>query len=265
MEEPISTSKDEPKPEETASDQKQKTECVIHGDSPTTVIVRKEGTNWGSVVEWVLVSITLALAYFTWKTAQYASNQAKAAIEADSLTRDAFIYQAKKDSIDSTAQARKDAFFALYQKARDSLSLESFILENRAYLNFKEISELQLPIGKPMSFSWGMINTGKTPAYRVRQITRWQPNADYADKEFNSTRASVDTGLVIGSGLPYIHICPNIVVEDSLTRSKLRETPIYIAIVVEYEDFFHRQRRTRAHLLFVNDSTFYLRKFNDAN
>ena len=59
------------------------------------------------------------------------------------LTYDAFRYQVIKDSVNELSQHKKDLLFAENQKTRDSLNVESFILENRAYLSFKEISPLR--------------------------------------------------------------------------------------------------------------------------
>lgn len=196
----------------------------------------------------------------------YVREQTKTNIQAVNDAKTQFDYQRNRDSINAIKQNAKDSVFALNQKTRDSLNLESFILENRAYLCFKNISPIQLSVGHLPTFDWEVTNTGKTPAYRVRHITQWHPDIDYTDNEFNSLRASVDTGQVIGAGLPYDHTSSaGRIIEDSLQLSATRKESCYIGIIVEYEDFFHKSRRTRAHIMSLNDTLYYMRNGNDAN
>ncbi len=181
------------------------------------------------------------------------------------LQKIAWKYQRERDSLNNIFQNTKDSLFAISQNERDSLNRESFILKNRAYLNFRKITPLNIAVGTKVFFSWEVVNTGKTPAYGVRQNTYWHSSKDFTDEEFEAIKVPSDTGMIVGSGLAWEKTSDNIFIKDSVMLLGVKRTPAYIGIVIKYEDYFHRERRTRAHFMCVNDELIYLRKFNDAN
>jgi hypothetical protein len=255
MEKPVTDSHHKPPPEEPPNGEEKYSTVKI--ESPVVVALQKVKDGWGNYSERSMIGLTFVIAVGAIFSVLYLSNQVQ--LQQVSMER-----QRIKDSTDIVRQDSINSLLMLAQKSRDSLSMASFILENRAYLSFAEITPMQFTVGSNAFFSWKVVNTGKTPAYRVRQMTAWNPTA-YTDREFNSLKASADTGLVIGAGQPDTHISDNMFIKDSIALRQLKHGTVYVGIVVEYDDIFHITRKTRSYIMFRNDSLIYMRKFNDAN
>ena len=215
----------------------------------------------------ILCNIGTLIAFIWFGSCQHFDTKDSVALSDSSynISRRALDFQKRQWVSDSISQHEKDSIFVKNQKFRDSLNLESFMLENRAYLNFKDVQYFPFKIGEKIRIYWESTNTGKTPAYRVRQMTDWIALTDWTDKEFDNFHASHDTGVVVGSGLPYSHPSEDAIIADSVELIYFKKIPIYVRVIIEYDDLFHRMHRTRGHFVYQNDTLNYLRKFNDAN
>ncbi len=173
MNKSVSKGEEKPKPESTTNHKKDNTDHIVRPDPPINVIVKKEGHDWGSIVEWVMLAITAIVAIFAMKTARYASDQASAAIESNKLTLREMNYRHIKDSIDDIAQHKKElTSFALADSSL-SLTRQSNVLAQQNYINENRPFVFQeCPILVPnLDVEYAYIpitNHGNTPAYRVR-------------------------------------------------------------------------------------------------
>jgi len=174
MDESISKGEEKPKPRNSTTEKENKTKNTIQPDPPISVIGKKEGRNWGSIVDRMLLPITLIIVWQAIRSADYASVQAKAAIESDSLTRASLIYEGRKDSINSLAQNKKDSTSLAVAESSNVLTRKTlelaqkrFIIDNRPWVGIKSMTLDTFEIGKNVWVSVGIQNYGKTPATKL--------------------------------------------------------------------------------------------------
>ncbi|MBA4312419.1 MAG: hypothetical protein C0417_07295 [Chlorobiaceae bacterium] len=139
-------------------------------------------------------------------------------------------------------------------------------IENTSYLVLGDIKPLQVTSDGKVQVEWFTRNIGKTPAYKVRQMTRFNLG-EFTDGEVIAFRAPAsDSGFVISPGSEYQKFSKS----DPLSPEEMLRIGLghlYVLIIVEYEDVFHRLRWTRGYIHYVpRDSTFYfMRKYNDTD
>ena len=73
MDESISKGEEKPKPRNSTTEKENKTKNTIQPDPPISVIGKKEGRNWGSIVDRMLLPITLIIVWQAMLSADYAS------------------------------------------------------------------------------------------------------------------------------------------------------------------------------------------------
>ncbi len=131
--------------------------------------------------------------------------------------------------------------FSFYQVIETRKATE---IENRGYVTIgRTMSPLSYSVGYNLSIEWNMQNFGKTPAYRVKQISRMQL-IPFPDEEFATFRTTVvDSGFILS---------PNDVMPKTFRAPELRQGQVdsinqgnlYFAILITYEDIFRKPHWT---------------------
>lgn len=256
MNEPIPTHDHEPELKHHSKEKTTEPEKIVIENSPLKISINEGKMNWGTVTEWILLFITIVLAIYTIKTATYASDQAKAAIDAVRLGRNQFDYQRKQDSINAIrqdekdlAQKTKDILFATSQKQRDSLSRESFQLENRAYIIFKTVSLDTTDFqdrGNKMSVK--IINTGNTPARYTTDFAGITLKEDSIKSLFQKGKeilqSSTPKGFFIAANDSATLVTPLINPKINKPITFTRSDTIYFCGIIKYFDIFRIPRWT---------------------
>jgi hypothetical protein len=152
-------------------------------------------------------------------------------------------FQRESDSTHTVNQARKDSINEKSQIFRDSLALENFRIENRAYLviTVRQKDIIHFSVNKPDTIRWSINNVGKTPSYKTKYIF-YVTDYPIEEKIFEAfyTPVSVD-GNTIGPGIPSSHESLTFPYDETLSSSlKSGIKNLYFAILVSYNDIFHR-------------------------
>lgn len=250
---------------------------------PTFLKRFKEWMKHPQAAEWVMVYLTTAIVIFgvfgtiftcqQTQTAKVNSDAALvAAYAADSSVRVAkaqLLHQVHEDSIgairdssNDAAQRRMNQRALQSQQKRDSLSLASFMLEERAYLVVEVLGYDEERI------RWCIKNVGRTPAYKVddREFVHTAQTTDnriFGLTGLHSsiyTRRNVDSGYVIGSGGSCTERFRETHFSGTDSKSKL-----YFFGNIVYQDVFRRSHYTNFTFVYDGQTMAMTKDRNDAN
>jgi hypothetical protein len=269
----IAKSENKPKPEETTGNKKEHSEYSIQTDSPLDVVVKKEGRNWGSYAEWVMVVITAIGAVFIVLTVKYASDQAKASIDSNGFTLKEMNYRHAKDSTDDIVQHKKDSVsFAIADSSLSStkqsifLAKGNFRTENRPWVGVKQLVPLTLTANKDNSWQVVFQNYGKTPALKVIVFVNYEYHTIKTFDNFIYSKGPMSTAVVP----PGENLTTAKIIIDSLELSQkyksIMDSTFYLYIFgkADYTDIFKGRNTTRfCYIYDVGKSQFFIsEKYN---
>jgi hypothetical protein len=196
-------------------------------------------TGWLSVGSFILSIIGLfALIYTLSQT-----NKTLRIAQKDRATATRRAISASEETQAALEIARKNAESALIAansaKESNEIAVQSMIAANRAYINlrFKSVKEELRDDGlRGMQFNFSAKNLGKSPAKKVKSLTRYQVTEDGSAFIFNdptvlSSEADIAPGIDI---LPFTFP----ITLDHINNTMHKKSRIFIQCYIEYSDFF---------------------------
>jgi len=136
----------------------------------------------------------------------------------------------------------------IFTKKQISIYEETTKLDLRAYTVIENVRMDAFNVDEKVGIGFDIRNIGKTPAYKVKQITRFE-NRPFEDEDILSTQTpTTNEGVVIGTGLFYHQSSRGfILTNDRFIAINNEQDTLYVMIVITYEDIFSEQHYTRIH------------------
>ncbi|MFH0990607.1 MAG: hypothetical protein V1799_11390 [bacterium] len=260
MNESIPTGEQEEKSKNATNEENQESDDLKKNNTPIRVIVNEGKIEWGSVTEWILVVITIILSFFTWKTAQYAAEQTKAATDAARSAQAS--YELSKQIADSADASSARSFYIANKSVAAAES--SIVLGRKNVENYERVSKIEmrpyvvhdtdvivinLIVGQKISATYWSKNVGKTPAFNYFHVNNClvidTMRQDYLDEVFKVALRNTKGGIALGSDIResklgiygiYTH-------EESIAIAEGRKT-IVLYGVISYSDIFNERHLT---------------------
>jgi hypothetical protein len=189
-----------------------------------------------------------------------------------------FIQRLKKETTGSQAMVILTALIALFSLIVACISVyqisvywKAVKIENRAYLAL-EFGPAKIKVGGPISASYKITNTGKTPAINLlpyHATIFWQ---DVPDSLFTIVKASIERhdrqGFITGTSVPINKdaIWDGVLtVQDSIDYYSGQKN-IFLLGAIRYYDRFDERHYTWFCVAYRSDGTYYAYpKYNDAD
>lgn len=143
-------------------------------------------------------------------------------------------------------------------------------LEMRAYLQIKTITKPQFRVGEEIKFNIILVNTGKTPAYNIRDRHTYKyENTSLSIKDtVILSEYSVDIA-VLGTNLPKDNIINTHMIPTQEDSIKILNGKMLLSVMGEfvYEDIYGDQHFTRYCLIYAShyDRLIHCDVFNEQN
>ena len=147
-------------------------------------------------------------------------------------------------------------------------------IETRAYINIKQMTKFQNKVGEPIIYDIDFINTGKTPAYKVRAASQWKTGTGVYPQEIKIIEYQVSEGIeaTIGGGQIQSFTfgdgeVPHIFKQQDSISVFSGKYKLFVAGKIIYEDKFNSEHFTRFAFLYdyKNHAFISYKHFNDAN
>ncbi|TAK53572.1 MAG: hypothetical protein EPO24_14175 [Bacteroidetes bacterium] len=210
-------------------------------------------------VEWFLLGVTFLLAIANVWIVIYAASQADSAANTFHLANESMILQNRKDSLNTVAQV-----------IRDSINIQGFKLENRAYIVSTEAIMETFEIGKKITVEMKFENVGKTPAYKCNitshlkvismQDSNWFPKIQPIQQRSHLT---IGNEVIIGSKMS-----GDSAIDSNFYNLIIENKTYYIMAygVINYYDIFNEPHFTQYCFFYKPTVGFAgFHKYNDSN
>ena len=202
-----------------------------------------------SVIETLTLIFAGAVAWFTYNIMLDTGKEAGSTSDAVSVTHDALRFQKYTESLNRIEQKERNSINARSQALRDSLSIASFKTEMNAYVTADwDVNNVERS-GDTISVVWVINNFGKTPARKLRSVVRWSVVEISKD---SLKKIKLPTIFISLGSTPYHKTSTAILSQhfDPIVRDSIINgiKPLYIGIIIEYEDIFHHVHHTYGHV-----------------